>query len=43
MHATDAKTQKIEHDPNFFNTRSYLFFNMWKIQMKISDSVWNDF
>ncbi len=42
MHAMDAKTQKIEPDPNFLwrtkvseavcNVRSYLFFNMRKFQ-----------
>ncbi len=38
MHATDAKTQKIEPDPNFFMMMSYLFFNV----QKVSDSVYND-
>ncbi len=58
MHATDAKTQKIEPDPNFFlwrtkvleavckrdwyNVRSYLFFNVRKFRTKILDSVCND-
>ncbi len=53
MHATGAKTQKNEPDPNFFmteamckrdwhNMRSYLIFNVWKFRTQCAMTLTAD-